>query len=120
MNQSDFVCAALCLLSCACTHVEIAGEAEVTRESALKVSVSPGPSGRLLVSRLTGVGVIPQDSGITFGFLRETRVMVGDPRQCRIVVLAERDEQMRDIQALLSGQGHSLANLCVGSLGGKP
>jgi len=120
VNRSGLVCAALCLLSCACTHVEIAGDAEVRRESALKVSVSPGPSGRLLVSRVTGLGVIPQDSGITFGFLRETRVMVGDPRQCQVVVLAEHDEQMRDIQALLNGQGRSLSSLCVGSLGGKP
>ncbi len=105
---------------CACTFIEIAGDAAVQRESALQVSITPGPSGRLLVSRLTGVGLIPRESGITLGFLRETRVIAGDPGGCQVVVLAEHEQQVRNIQAMLQEQGYSLTNLCVGSLGGNP
>jgi len=125
MNRTTLAVAAIGLGAllpalCACTHVEVVGDAAVRRESALKVSISPGPSGRLLVSRLTGLGVIPRDSGITLGFLRETLVMAGDPGRCQVVVLAEHERQAQNIQAMLREQGYSLTDLCVGSLGGNP
>jgi hypothetical protein len=108
----------LSLLCGACTHIEIVGDAEVRRESAMKVSVTPGPSGRLLVSRLTGAGVIAQDSGVTLGLLSQTQVIAGG--QCQVVVLAERESQLRNIEALLQQQSQPLSGLCVGSLRGKP
>lgn len=117
------VCAALVAVSsaalAACTHVTIYGDTEIRRDSFLRVSVSPGPNGRLLVSRLTGLGVIPGESGFTLGFLSQTLVIAAHPGRCQVVVLAEHEKQVESLKALLQGTGVSADSLCIASTGGK-
>lgn len=98
----------------ACTSVSIYGDASVTKShwfAPLKIE-SQNKAATVIVS-ITGFGLVPGWQNATFGYKKESLVLIEDPEKCRVVFFVENNVDVRSIEALFQKSSVPIDQLCV-------
>lgn len=106
------ICASCASLLSGCAIIQIEGEARASVVKFGVLRIEPKQASGALVYRTRGIGIIPREHGLTFGWADETvaRVPVDG---CRIVLVQPKPEDVDAILKTLAAASVTPETVCV-------
>lgn len=121
LRRATMAMLAVCLTA-GCTTVEVVGAKPPRRLwalGAIRLEADPASS-PIMVMASRGFGIVPGPDGVTLGYRAETRAVISNPEDCRVVFFAAPADLVRDPLARTLAAQLKEGELCVVTSSARP